>query len=78
MAWPKGVPRKGQIVAPALPMPVVARRRPKDVRDMNRSELEKYALELGMMKRVVQLSDDRLRQNIKAFLFELFELYELA
>ncbi len=44
------------------------RKRPRDVRDMNRTELEGYAMEIGMLKRSLELPDDRLRQNIVAFL----------
>jgi hypothetical protein len=40
---------------------------------MNRGELEAYAMELGLQKRALLLTDDRLRQNIVAFLQELFE-----
>jgi hypothetical protein len=58
------------------PVPVAVatpRQRPRDVRDMTRPELEAYALELRMMKRCLELSDDRLRQNIVAFLDEFYE-----
>jgi hypothetical protein len=49
------------------------RTRPRDVRDMTRGELEQYALELRMMPRCLRLTDDRLRQNIMAFLDEMYE-----
>ncbi|HEY9544547.1 MAG TPA: hypothetical protein VIR56_00990 [Solimonas sp.] len=44
-----------------------------DVRDMTRPQLEAYALELGLMRRALELSDDRLRQNIQAFIAESME-----
>lgn len=59
------------VTAPPIVAPP-ARRRPKDVRDMTRPELEAYALAIGLQKRALELSDDRLRQNIMAFLGEMF------
>lgn len=54
---------------PAAPaVPLTPRARPRDVRDMNRQELEDHARELTMAPKYLQLSDDRLRQNIQAFL----------
>lgn len=47
--------------------------RPRDVRDMTRIELEGYAKELTMGDKYLQLSDDRLRQNIQAFLIHTRE-----
>jgi hypothetical protein len=40
---------------------------------MNDPELEAYAIEIDMMTRAPKRSDDRLRQNIMAFLAKLFE-----
>src|SRR3546814_4479769 len=44
-----------------------------DVRDITRPQLEAYALELGLMRRALELSDDRLRQNMQAFIAESLE-----
>lgn len=67
MAWPKGKPRPKAVITETV------RVRPRDVRDMTRAEMEGYALELGMLKRALELSDDRLRQNIIAFVDEIYE-----
>jgi hypothetical protein len=69
---PRGRPRKHPVSAESTPQEPV-RKRPRDVRDMNRVELEDYALEIGLQKRALLLTDDRLRQNIMAFLQELYE-----
>lgn len=53
--------------------PVITRPRPRDLRDMNRGELEDYAKEVGLLPRALELSDDRLRQNIMAFLMHTRE-----
>jgi hypothetical protein len=50
-----------------------ARRRPRDVRDMSRPELEAHARELHLLPRALELPDDRLRANIQAFLAEMFD-----
>lgn len=63
-------------VSPAssrMPPVTVLRNRPRDVRDMNRGELESYAMECGLMRRALELTDDRLRQNIQAFLMHTRE-----
>jgi hypothetical protein len=75
----KAVKKRSKVVAPApapvAHMPARTRRfgRAKDVRDMDRPELEAYAMEIGMMRRALTLTDDRLRQNIQAFLAETME-----
>lgn len=58
---------------PAEEAPQAVRVRPRDVRDMNRTELEGYSKEIGLLPRALELPDDRLRQNIQAFLAEQHE-----
>lgn len=62
---------RAAVVAAAQPQDKTTpppRKRPRNVDDMTRPELEDYAKEVGLLPRALQLSDDRLRQNIKAFL----------
>ena len=63
---------KKKAPAEALPAPAPARKRPRDVRDMTRPELEAYAMELKMLPRCLRLTDDRLRQNIVAYIEEMY------
>lgn len=67
---PRGVYQRKK---PAGMIPQAVRARPRDVRDMDRAELESYARELGLLSRALELPDDRLRQNIQAFLAEQYE-----
>lgn len=70
---PRGVyqRKKGRTTASAPDS--APRARPRDVRDMNRQELQDYALEVGLLRRNLSLPDDRLRQNIQAMLQERME-----
>src|SRR5258706_14841770 len=40
----------------AVPASATLRKRPRDLRDMTRPELESYAMEIGLMKRALLLS----------------------
>lgn len=85
MPWPKGVSKTAMAAKPKVSPPsssqhqppklveVPKKRDPRDLRDMDRAQLEAEASRVGLIEsRFKELTDDRLKQNIMARLDETF------